>query len=219
MKEQYQVENQERRSLAQSICVGSLCRVEKFDPDKMTVDVQPLSKSLDGGAYRTPPQILGVPVSMIRGAGFAIRPWYAAGDLGVVLYVDHDIDRILEAGSECEPNTERNHAFEDAVFIGAFIPAGKPVNVGPKEALVMAHEDSGSYIAMTKNGIEIKGNVSVVGDITMKGNAIHTGNITRTGNVSQAGNTTVDGDVVASGKSLVSHTHNCPLGGSTSGPN
>ena len=211
MREQYQVENQERRNLSQSICVGSLCRVEKFDPDKMTVDVQPLSKSLDGGTYRTPPQILGVPVSMIRGAGFALRPWYAAGDLGVVLYIDHDIDRIVEAGAECEPNTERNHSFEDAVFLGAFIPAGKPVNVGPKEALVMADEDSGSYIAITKKGIEIKGDVSVVGNLSLKGNT------TQAGNVSQTGSTTVTGDVIASGKSLSSHTHNCPHGG-TSGP-
>lgn len=196
----YDLENQERKSLAESIKVGAMCRVEKFDPDAMTVDVQPLSKVLDGGVYRTPPQVIGVPVSLIRGGGFVLRPWYAAGDVGVIVYLDHDIDRIVEAGQECQPNTERNHSGEDAFFIGAFVPAYKKLTGLPAQSLVMATEGGNVYLAITQSGIEIKGNMTI------------------TGNITQKGRTDVTDDVTAQGKSLASHTHTCPHGG-TSGPN
>ena len=113
--------------------MGALCRVEKFDPVAMTVDVQPLSKALDAAVYRTQPPVLGVPVALVRGAGFVVRPWYAAGDVGVILYIDHDIDRIVASGEESQPNTERNHSGDDAVFVGAFVPATKPVTGLPDE--------------------------------------------------------------------------------------
>lgn len=199
-KTQYELENQERKSLAESIRVCALCRVEKFDAGAMTVDVQPLSKVLDAGVYRTPPQVLNVPVSLIRGGGFVLRPWYVAGDVGVLVYADHDIDRIAEAGQECQPNTERNHGDEDAIFVGAFVPASNKLSGLPNDALVMATDGGGVYIAIKKDGIEIKGD------------------ITHTGNTTQTGRTDVTEDVTAQGKSLATHTHSCPDGG-TSGPN
>lgn len=198
-KSQYALENQERKSLAENVLVGALCRVESFDPDAMTVSVQPLSRTLDAGTYRTPPQIQGVPVALIRGGGFVLRPWYAAGDVGVVVYIDHDIDRIVEAGQECQPNTERNHSGEDAVFIGAFVPANHPLQGLPEKSLVMATEGGSVYLAIKDEGIEIKGDIQI------------------TGNITQEGRTEVTEDVVAQGKSLVTHTHACP-DGSTSQP-
>jgi hypothetical protein len=194
------VENQEQRTLAQSIHVGALCRVEEFDSAKMTVKVQPLSKALDGGVYRSPPPILNVPVAIIRGGGLILRPWYKSGDLGVLLFCDHDIDRIMEAGAEVQPNTERNHAEEDAVFVGAFTPASNPVTGLPSEAIVMAAEGGAVYVAVSKDKITFKGPIEIIGDIT------HTGK------------STVSDDVVASGKSLKSHTHTDSMGGTTSSP-
>lgn len=205
MNREYEVENQERRTLAGSIHVGALCRVETFDPAAMKVDVQPLSKMLDAGTYRTPPQVLGVPVALIRGGGFVLRPWYVKGDVGVLLYIDHDIDRIAEAGQECQPNTERNHSGDDAIFVGAFVPASNKLSGLPEEALVMATDGGSLYIAIKKDIIEVKGNVKI------------TGNIEHIGNTTQTGRTDVTEDVTASGKSLASHTHTCP-DGSTSGP-
>lgn len=196
---QQSVENQEQRALAQSIHVGALCRVEEFDASKMTVKVQPLSKALDGGTYRTPPPILGVPVALIRGGGLILRPWYQKGDLGVLLFLDHDIDRIAEAGEEVQPNTERNHAEEDAVFVGAFAAASNPVKGLPDNALVMAAEGGGVFVAVSKSGITLQGPITVNGNIT------------------QTGSSTVSGDVTASGHSLASHTHT-GVHGETSGP-
>ena len=93
-KREYDLRDQERREQAANVRVGALCRVEKFDPAAMRVDVQPLSKALDAGVYRTQPQILSVPVALVRGGGFVLRPCYKAGDVGVLLYIDHDIISI-----------------------------------------------------------------------------------------------------------------------------
>ena len=65
-KREYDLRDQERREQAANVRVGALCRVEKFDPAAMRVDVQPLSKALDAGVYRTQPQILSVPVALVR---------------------------------------------------------------------------------------------------------------------------------------------------------
>lgn len=205
MRTEFSVEQQEQKALAESIHVGTLCRVEAFNPSKMTVDVQPLSKALDGGIYRTPPPVLGVPVALIKGGGFILRPWYQTGDTGVLLYLDHDIDRIADSGQEAQPNTERNHSDEDAIFVGAFNPASKPITGLPGEALVMAVEGGSVYVAVSKERITLKGDVTIEGDITHKGDT------------SQTGSTTATGDVVASGISLKSHTHMAPHG-ATSGP-
>lgn len=153
---QFHYENQEKKDTIGSVLVGCFCKVEKFDPAKMTVDVQPLSKVLDGGVYRTPPQVLGVPVALIRGGGFVHRPWYVAGDVGVLVYMDHDIDRIMDSGQECQPNTERNHSDEDAVFVGAFVPASNILKGLPDEALVMATDGGNIQVAITKDKVTIK---------------------------------------------------------------
>ena len=199
-RESYNVENQEQKALLESVRVSALCKVNKFDAATMTVDVQPLSKVLDGGVYRTPPPVLGVPVAMIRGGGFFLRPWYKAGDVGVIVYADHDIDRIAEAGQECQPNTERNHGDEDGIFVGAFIPKSNPISGVPDDTLVMSTEGGSVYIALHHDHIEIKGDIKMVG------------------NIEQTGRTDVTEDVTASGISLAHHTHTGDSGGSTSQP-
>jgi hypothetical protein len=193
-KREYDLRDQERREQAANVRVGALCRVEKFDPASMRVDVQPLSKALDAGVYRTQPQILSVPVALVRGGGFVLRPCYKAGDVGVLLYIDHDIDRIAASGEESEPNTERNHSDEDAVFIGAFVPASNPLSGLPDNCLVMATEGGGIYVAVKQDKVEIKGDVEVQGKVKVRD------------------------DVIAKTISLVNHKHTDSRNGNTSAP-
>lgn len=171
-KREYDLRDQERREQAANVRVGALCRVEKFDPAAMRVDVQPLSKALDAGVYRTQPQILSVPVALVRGGGFVLRPCYKSGDVGVLLYIDHDIDRIAASGEESEPNTERNHSDEDAVFIGAFVPSSNPLSGLPDNCLVMATEGGGIYVAVKQDKVEIKGDVEVQGKVKVRDDVI-----------------------------------------------
>lgn len=139
-------------------------------------------------------RILSVPVALVRGGGFVLRPCYKSGDVGVLLYIDHDIDRIAASGEESEPNTERNHSDEDAVFIGAFVPSSNPLSGLPDNCLVMATEGGGIYVAVKQDKVEIKGDVEVQGKVKVRD------------------------DVIAKTVSLVSHKHTDSRNGNTSAP-
>ena len=88
----------------------------------MTVDVLPLTRYPDEDSFQTKPQVLSVPVGAILGGGFAYRPVYKAGDIGVVLYLDRDSDATIAGGQEADPNTERLHSGDDAVLSAASAP-------------------------------------------------------------------------------------------------
>jgi hypothetical protein len=147
----------------EAVRVAAIVEVISFDPGKMRVTVKPLSKYLDGGEYKSQPQILDVPVGYTKSGGFIIRPWFKKGDIGNVVYLDHDIDRVAETGQECKPNTERNHSTSDAVFIGAIVPGNKPMSGIPDEAVVISNDAASTYIAVMQDSIEIisSGNISM----------------------------------------------------------
>lgn len=154
------------RRLAESICVAAVVSVKAFDPVKMTVDVQPLSKHLENGKYESQPPILSIPVACTRSGGFIIRPWIKEGDVGVVVYLDHDMDSTVSGGKEAQPLTERNHATTDAIFIGGIVAGDYTVQGLPSESLVLATDDGSIYVAVTKSGVQILGDVHVEGQIT-----------------------------------------------------
>lgn len=184
----YNYEEIHDRKLAESICVSATVKVLKFDNDKMTVSVQPLSKHLENGNYETPPPILQVPVGATRLGGFIFRPWIKEGDVGVVVYLDHDMDATVTGGKEAKPLTERNHSTSDAVFIGGIVSGDYTVKGLPDEAHVIAKEDGTIYAAVTMDKVTIK-NEGTTADFTadsidMKTTTV---NITASGNVNIKG--------------------------------
>lgn len=195
-------QQQQDKQTKAAVNVAAIVKVTGFDPAKMTVDVQPLSKHLENGTYQSQPPVLGVPVAATKSGGFVFRPWIQAGDIGLVVYIDHDIDKAVADGKESEPNTERNHSTSDAVFIGGIVPGNAPVGGLPDGAAVIATADGGTYIAITPGTITLVGNVEIQGDVHA------------TGNASVDANATVAGDTTASGISLANHVH----GGVESGP-
>ena len=138
---EYEYQKIHDKRLAESICVAATVKVVAFDPVKMTVDVQPLSKHLQNGKYESQPPILGVPVACTRCGGFITRPWIKAGDTGVVVYLDHDMDSTVTGGKEAKPLTERNHATTDAIFIGAIVAGSYSSSGLPSDSLVLAAEN------------------------------------------------------------------------------
>lgn len=160
----YNYEEIRDRKLAESICVAATVSVLKFDKDKMTVNVQPLSKQLENGKYETPPPILQIPVAVTRIGGFILRPWIEAGDVGVVVYLDHDMDATVTGGKEAKPLTERNHATTDAVFIGGIVSGDYVVKGLPDKAHVIAREDGEIYVAVTDEKVIIKNTDTTVAE-------------------------------------------------------
>lgn len=195
------------RRLSESICVAAIVQVTAFDPSKMTVDVQPLSKHLQNGNYESQPPILSIPVACTRSGGFIFRPWIKAGDVGLVVYLDHDLDSTVAGGKEAAPLTERNHATTDAVFIGGVIAGSYTVPGIPNESLALASEDGSIYIAVTGKDIQIKGDVQIEGNIKIKGDTSADGKITATGDI-----------LAESSVSGAHHTHPGDSGGRTGQP-
>ncbi len=188
----YNYEQIHDRKLAESICVAAVVQVMKFDSAKMTVDVQPLSKHLENGSYESQPPILSVPVALTRAGGFIFRPWFKAGDTGVVVYLDHDSDSTVAGGKEAEPITERNHSTSDAIFVGAVVSGSYVVKNIPDESIALATDDGKIYVAVKKDKVEIKNEdttaefmkdsvivktkdfkVEASGDVTILGNKIN----------------------------------------------
>ncbi len=185
---QYNYQRIHDDKLRESICVAATVQVTAFDPAKMTVNVQPLSKHLENGKYESQPPILRVPVCMTRIGGFIFRPWIKVGDVGVVVYLDHDMDSTVTGGKEAQPLTERNHATSDAIFIGGIVSGDFTVKGLPDEAHVIAKEDGSIYVAVTKDKVAIK-NGGTTADFTdssidMKTQTV---NITASGNVNIKG--------------------------------
>ena len=151
----FQYEQTHDSKLRESICVAATVKVLAFDPAKMTVNVQPLSKHLEHGNYESQPPILRVPVMCMKTGGFIVRPWINAGDVGLVVYLDHDLDSTVTGGREAEPLTERNHSTSDAVFIGGIVSGNYSASNLPANALVLASEGGGSFIEITDGYIRI----------------------------------------------------------------
>ena len=142
--------------VAESICVAAVVKVLKFDPKKMTVNVQPISKHLENGKYESQPPILRVPVAPTHSGGFIFRPWIKEGDIGTVVYLDHDMDATVTGGKEAKPLTERNHATTDAIFVGALVAGSYTVKGLPDESICIATEDGKIYVAVTKDKVIVK---------------------------------------------------------------
>lgn len=179
------------QKLAESICVAAVVQVLSFDPAKMTVNVQPLSKHLENGKYESQPPILRIPVACTRSGGFIIRPWIKAGDTGVVLYLDHDMDSTVTGGKEAVPLTERNHSTTDAVFVGGIVSGSYSVAGLPAESLVLSKEDGSIYVAVTPDKVSVK-NGGTTADFTENSIDMKTTDVT----ISASGTVTIKGATV-----------------------
>lgn len=166
---QYSYQKIHDKKLAESVCVAAVVRVTEFDPNKMTVNVQPLSKHLENGKYESQPPILKIPVAVTHCAGFIFRPWFSVGDVGVVVYLDHDLDSTVSGGRESEPLTERNHAASDAIFIGGIVAGSYSAPGLPTNGIALSTDDGSVYVTVTSGKVLIKGDVEVDGKITATG--------------------------------------------------
>lgn len=154
----------------EAVRVSMPVRVLAFYPASMTVDVQPLVMEAIDGQYASAAPIMGLRIACLCAGDYVIRPWYKRGDVGWVIVADFDADAALQTGQEAEPNTRRNHAPEDGLFLGGVCPAGKAPEGLPEDALVLAAGKT--YLAISSTGINIQGNVSITGDLTTSGGTV-----------------------------------------------
>ncbi len=207
----YKYQQVHDKKVIESVCVAAVVQVIAFDPQKMTVNVQPLSKHLENGNYESQPPILRVPVAVTRSGGFIFRPWFKPGDTGVVVYLDHDMDATVTGGKEAIPLTERNHATTDAVFVGAVVSGSYKVQGLPAESIALAKDDGSIYVAITQDKVAIK-NGSTTADFTADTIEMTTQKAIINADVQVNGKITASDDIIAENRvSGAHHTHSgCP---------
>ena len=166
-------EDAKKQADAAGLCVADVVKVLAFDEAALTVDVQPITRYPDEDTFQTKPPVLAVPVATIYGGGFVIRPVYKAGDIGVVVYLDRDSDAVIAGGAEADPNTERLHSGDDAVFVGGIRTGGSSISGHPAGSLSLGTADGGVYLSISPSGIDIKGNVTITGDLTVTGGVVN----------------------------------------------
>ena len=166
-------EDAKKQADAAGLCVADVVKVLAFDEAALTVDVQPITRYPDEDTFQTKPPVLAVPVATIYGGGFVIRPVYKAGDIGVVVYLDRDSDAVIAGGAEADPNTERLHSGDDAVFVGGIRTGGNSISGLPAGSLSLGTSDGGVYLSISPSGIDIKGNVTITGDLTVTGGVVN----------------------------------------------
>ena len=185
----YEYEQTHNRKLLESVCVAAIAQVISFDKKKMTVNLQPLSKHLIHGKYESQPPILRVPVLCFRSNGFIFRPFYKKGDIGITLYLDHDMDNIVSGGKETEPLTERTHSTTDAIFLGGIVSGEYTLpDALSDDAFIFTKEDGALYVSVSKEKIAVK-NSETTAEFTADAISItaRTVNVTATENLNLRG--------------------------------
>ncbi|WP_233113715.1 Gp138 family membrane-puncturing spike protein [Aggregatibacter actinomycetemcomitans] len=182
-------------------------KVVSFDPAKQTVTlaVQIKMQLADGSGADIPP-LVDVPVSFLRGGGFAVTFPLQAGDEGIAIFSERCIDGWWHSGGASLPLDFRLHDLSDAMFIPGVCSVPKAINGFFSGGLSMQTLDGGTYIRIVNGSIKIKGNIE------------HEGNTKQKGELHSTGTISSDTDVKAAGISGKSHTHRGDSGGTTGTP-
>jgi hypothetical protein len=118
-------------------------KVIAYDAKNNVAQVQPVIEIVTTSNQVVPrAQVASVPVFQMSGGGFALRFPLDTGDLGWIKANDRDISLYKQTTQPSQPNTQRKHSFEDALFI-------------PQSAwslITLAEEDSGNAVFQNYGG-------------------------------------------------------------------
>jgi len=113
-------------------------RIEKYDPDTMLANVQPLLKIKFYGRNNSEllPIINNVPICHPRSGASLIRLPVALGDLVILVFSDRSIESWVSGSGEAkEPEDTRKHHISDAVAFLSGYPKGLKQTAKNKDAL------------------------------------------------------------------------------------
>ena len=132
--------------------------VAAFDPDAMTVSVQPAVKGTivgeDGTARQVPlPLLVDVPVCFPQGGGFIFTFPIKPGDECLVVIASRCIDSWWQSGGVQAPAERRMHDLSDGFALVG--PRSQPRRLAPgvdPEAVQLRSEDGADYVEMAPGG-------------------------------------------------------------------
>lgn len=178
--------------------------VERFDSEKMTVDVQPSINGRiaaeDGTVSSVQmPVLLDCPVLWQGGGGATFTFPIAAGDECLVIIASRCIDGWWDKGGVQDPPDIRMHNLSDGfALVGVRSrPRAFAVNATAAE---LRSDDGSTFVRLNPTGQIVQ--ITAPGGINLNGVTIDSG-----GNVHTPATITADTDVIADGRSGRHHTH------------
>ena len=116
--------------------------VQKYDPKKQVVDVQPaLKKKYSDGTVTNLPLISNVPVQFPRsGKGYLHIP-LKKNDYVLLIFCERSIDNFMLKGGVVDPEDFRKHHLADAVALAGFWPQGSDI-AGEEDKVDLANGDA-----------------------------------------------------------------------------
>ena len=157
------------------------------------VDVQPLVSQVDGIGQSTPHGILShLPYFRIQGGKNAVIIDPEVGDIGIVVFADHDISAVKNARGQANPGSGRRFDMADGMYFGGSL------NAAPTQ-----------YVQFTPSGINVVSPTAVTikaPSITLDGPVTATSTINAATSVT-APQVTGTTNVTFGGKSGIGHVH------------
>ena len=200
--------------------------VQSFDPDEMTVQVQPAMQirvrpEKGNPIWKKLPVLIHCPVVFPSAGGFALTLPIQNGDEVLIMFASRCIDAWWQqGGTDGQPPELRMHDLSDGFVIPG--PVSKPQvlsNVSTSTAQLRT-KDGNAYIELTadhKVNIVAPGGVSINGNVEIEGTTKLDEKLTVEADVSVSGTVTATDEITAKNTHTVSaHIHG---GVSTGGGN
>jgi hypothetical protein len=182
------------RQLMNGMATAALVEVKGVGED--TVNVQPMVNQIDGAGTGIPHgTIHNLPYFALRAGASAVRAKPKAGDIGVAIFTSSDSSVVKKTKKPANPGTRRRFDWSDGLYLGGFL--------GPEPTSFIDLDDDVGITVTAASG---------------KALTLNADTVTINGDVSVTGTLTATEDVIADGKSLKSHTHTDPQGGSSGPP-
>ncbi|EFA9169035.1 translation initiation factor IF-2, partial [Escherichia coli] len=135
--------------------------VQSFDPDTVTVVVQPAIKGYEPDSNginqsTTLPLLVDVPVVFPRGGGCTLTFPVKAGDECLVIFADRCIDFWWQSGGIQEPVDDRMHDLSDAFCIVGPQSQARKISGINTSATQLRSDDGSTYFELNPDTRKIK---------------------------------------------------------------
>lgn len=154
-----------------------------------TVDIRVLVQEVDGAGKPQPSDVIyEVPFFRLQGGTNAVIVDPVVGDIGFVVFADHDISAVQASGAANPPGSKRRFNMADALYIGGWCKNVEPASyiIIDDTSIDMVHP---SAINATTPTFTINGALHVTGAVTTDDSI------------------TADGEVTGNGIALSTHKH------------
>lgn len=131
-------------------------KVIAYDRETNRASVQPLIVVVTTDDKQVPRAVVpSIQVLQIGAGGFVLSFPVKPGDLGWIKANDRDISLFKQSLKQEQPNTQRKHSFEDAIFIPDTMLRSVTINPEDAENVVLQSIDGTQRIAIWPNKIKI----------------------------------------------------------------